>query len=83
MIGTSVSALFLFAIAAANIVVLLQVYRAFRTVKQGGRLVEDDVDGILAKRGFLGRIFRPLRLTSNCLVGVLGRVDVLGLGRRT
>ena len=60
MIGTSVSALFLFAIAAANIVVLLQVYRAFRTVKQGGRLVEDDVDGILAKRGFLGRIFRPL-----------------------
>ena len=60
MIGTSVSALFLFAIAAANIVVLLQVYRAFRTVKRGGRLVEDDVDGILAKRGFLGRIFRPL-----------------------
>ena len=42
-------------LAAANIVVLLQVYRAFRTVKRGGRLVEDDVDGILAKRG--GRIF--------------------------
>jgi high-affinity nickel-transport protein len=60
MIGTSVSALFLFAIAAANIVVLVQVYKAFRTVKEGGRLVEDDVDLLLSQRGFLGRIFRSL-----------------------
>ena len=45
MIGTSVSALFLFAIAAANILVLVQVYRAFQTVKAGGRLVEADIDG--------------------------------------
>ncbi len=60
MIGTSVSALFLFAIAAANIVVLVQVYKAFRTVNGGGRLVEDDVDLLLSKRGFLGRIFRSL-----------------------
>ena len=59
MIGTSVSALFLFAIAAANIVVLMQVYRAFRTVRRGGGLREEDVDHMLAQRGFLGRIFRP------------------------
>jgi high-affinity nickel-transport protein len=59
MIGTSVSALFLFLIAAANILVLIQIYRAFKTVKQGGRLVEADVDDILANRGFLGRFFRP------------------------
>ena len=58
-IGTSVSALFLFAIAAANILVLAQVYRAFKTAKRGGRLVEADVDDILANRGFLGRLFRP------------------------
>ena len=38
MIGTSVSALFLFAIAVANILVLVQVYRAFQAVKAGGRL---------------------------------------------
>lgn len=59
MIGISVSALFLFAIAAANIVVLTQVYRVFQAVTRGGRLVEADVDGMLAKRGFLGRVFRP------------------------
>jgi high-affinity nickel-transport protein len=58
-IGTSVSALFLFAIAAANILVLAQVYRAFRTVKRGGRLTVGDIDDLLGRRGFLGRIFRP------------------------
>jgi len=59
MIGTTVSALFLFAIAIANIVVLVQVYKAFRAVRMGGRLVEEDVDLLLSKRGFLGRLLRP------------------------
>ena len=59
MIGTSVSALFLFTIAAANILVLVQVYRAFQTVKAGGQLVEADIDWVLSGRGLLGRIFRP------------------------
>ena len=60
VIGTLVSALFLFIIAIANILVLISVYRAFRTVKNGGRLVEEDIDLILANRGFLSLIFRRL-----------------------
>jgi len=56
--GTIVSALFLFAIAAANVVVLVSVYRAFQTVKNGGRFVEDDLDPALANRGLLARLFR-------------------------
>jgi nickel/cobalt transporter (NiCoT) family protein len=60
VIGASVSTLFLFSIAAANILVLIQVYKAFQSVKRGGRLVEEDLDGILAQRGFLGCIFRRL-----------------------
>ena len=59
LIGTSVSALFLFAIAAANVLVLMQVYRAFKSFKQEGRLIEADIDAILLKRSFLGLIFRP------------------------
>jgi high-affinity nickel-transport protein len=59
IVGTSVSALFLFAIAAANILVLVQVYRAFKFVKTGRRLPDADIDEILSKRGFLGRIFQP------------------------
>ncbi len=59
MIGTSVSALFLFAIAAANILVFVQVYRAFRFVTKGHGMAEEDIDEILSKRGFLGRVLRP------------------------
>jgi nickel/cobalt transporter (NiCoT) family protein len=58
-IGTSVSALFLFAIAFANSLVLIQVVRALRAVNSGARLDAEDVDNILAKRGVLGRWLRP------------------------
>ena len=59
VIGTSVSALFLFTIAAANIVVLIEVYRALQAAKRGGPLAHDDVSQILAKSGVLGRLLRP------------------------
>ena len=52
------SALFLFAIAVANIIVLASVWRTFQTVKSGGRFVEEDLDLMLANRGLLGRLFR-------------------------
>lgn len=59
VIGTSVSALFLFGIALANTVVLIQVYGALQAVKRDGQLDDDNVENILAKRGFLGRLLRP------------------------
>lgn len=59
LIGTTVSALFLFAIAIANLFILAGVYRAFRRVKSGGRIHESDLD-ILPARGPLSRLFRPL-----------------------
>jgi high-affinity nickel-transport protein len=58
IVGTLVSALFLFAIAIANIIVLASVWRTFQTVKSGGRFVEEDLDLMLANRGLLGRLFR-------------------------
>jgi len=58
VVGTLVSAFFLFAIALANIIVLFSVYRTFRTVKNGGRYVDEDLDLMLANRGLLGRVFR-------------------------
>ena len=60
IIGTSVSALFLFAIAAANIVILRAVWRTFQHVRRGGRYVEEDFDLLLNSRGLLARLFRPL-----------------------
>ena len=60
IIGTSVSALFLFAIAAANIIILRGVWRTFQQVRRGGRYVEADFDMLLNSRGLLARLFRPL-----------------------
>ena len=58
IIGTLVSAAFLFAIAFANLAVLVTVYRTFQTVKKGGAFIEEDLDLALANRGLLGRLFR-------------------------
>lgn len=60
IIGTSVSAFFLLAIAAANIMILISVFRTFQHVKRGGQFVEEDLNLLLGKRGFFGRIFRNL-----------------------
>jgi nickel/cobalt transporter (NiCoT) family protein len=60
IIGTLVSAFFLLAIAAVNLTIFFGVLRAFRHVRGGGAYVEEDMDLLLAKGGFLARIFRPL-----------------------
>jgi len=60
LIGTSVSVLFLFAIAIANVFILAGVARTFARVKRGGRLVEADLDALPCASGVLARIFRPL-----------------------
>ena len=60
LIGTSVSALFLFAIAGANLVVLHSIWRTMRSVRRGGAYVEQDFDLLLNSRGFLARLFRPV-----------------------
>ena len=60
IIGTSVSGFFLLAIAIANIFILISVYHTFQHVKRGGQFVDEDLNLILAKRGFFGRIFRNL-----------------------
>ena len=60
VIGASASALFLFAIALFNILVLVSIVRIFQAVKRGEPFAEDDFDALLNNRGFLARIFRPL-----------------------
>jgi nickel/cobalt transporter (NiCoT) family protein len=60
VIGTSVSALFLFAISIANIVILVSVYRVFSAVKRGDRLIDDDLHDVLAQRGLLAHMLRSL-----------------------
>jgi high-affinity nickel-transport protein len=60
VIGTLISALFLFGIAIVNLVVLQSICHAFRRVRRGEPYVEDDFDLLLGNRGFLARLFRPV-----------------------
>ncbi len=60
IIATGVSAFFLFAIAALNVLIFVSVYRTFRAVRRGEGLVEEDLDTLLNGRGVLVRLFRPL-----------------------
>jgi nickel/cobalt transporter (NiCoT) family protein len=66
IVSTSVSALFLFLIAAINVVILRGVWRAFNKVRRGEPYSDDDLDILLNNRGFVSRLFRPMfRLVSN------------------
>jgi high-affinity nickel-transport protein len=60
LVGTALSAVFLFAIAITNILILIGVCRSFQRAKNGSRFVEEDLDFLLANRRFLGRLFRPI-----------------------
>ncbi|HEY8594046.1 MAG TPA: HoxN/HupN/NixA family nickel/cobalt transporter [Devosiaceae bacterium] len=60
LVGTSVSAGFLLLIAFANLIVFIGIYKAFRAARAGRPIDEADVDGILARRGLLGRVFHRL-----------------------
>ncbi len=74
--GTLISACFLLTIAAINGLVLIAIFRTFRRVKAGGAYEDEELDLLLARRGFFGRLFRFLfRLVNHSwqmyLVGIL------------
>jgi len=84
-ISTSVSALFLLAIAAMNIVIFFSIYRSYRRVRAGGRYAEEDLDILLNNRGFLSRLFRPLfrLVTKSWHMFLLGFLFGLGFDTAT
>lgn len=60
VVATTVSALFLFTIAAMNLIILRSVWKTFAHVRAGGTYVEEDLDLLLGNRGLLARLFRPV-----------------------
>ena len=85
LIGTLVSTFFLFAIAIMNLVILRAVIGAFRRVRRGEPYVDEDFDLLLASRGFLARIFRPLfrLITKSRHMYLLGFLFGLGFDTAT
>ncbi|KKB60906.1 nickel transporter [Robbsia andropogonis] len=60
IVSTLVSAFFLFALALMNFLILRGIFRAWKHVRAGGSYVDDDFDMLLANRGLIARLFRPL-----------------------
>jgi nickel/cobalt transporter (NiCoT) family protein len=60
LIGTSISAFFLFAIALINILVLWEIFQTFQKVKRGEEYSEQTLEEFLNQRGLMARFFRPL-----------------------
>ena len=66
IVGTLVSSIFLLVIAVINIVVLLDIYKTFREVRNGGVYNDYTLNESLNKRGLMARFFRPLlAITKN------------------
>jgi high-affinity nickel-transport protein len=59
-VGTLFSTLFLFGIAAVNLMVLRSIRRTFIRVRAGEPYIEEDFDLLLGSRGLLARLFRPV-----------------------
>jgi high-affinity nickel-transport protein len=60
LIGTSVSALFLLLIAAINMIILVDIFKTFHEVKNGGQYNDQTLNETLNNRGLMGRFFKPL-----------------------
>jgi high-affinity nickel-transport protein len=58
--GTLISACFLLAIAVMNLLILRSIIATFRRVLAGGVYCDEDLNLLLARRGFFGRMFRGL-----------------------
>ncbi|HTT45788.1 MAG TPA: HoxN/HupN/NixA family nickel/cobalt transporter [Thermoplasmata archaeon] len=56
VLGTLISGVFLFLIGIVNVIIVLEVYRMFRGVRDG-KLDQKALDDQMLKRGFLNRIF--------------------------
>lgn len=65
VIGTTVSALFLLAIGLANLFILKGIWAAFARARRGEKIVDEDLDALLAGRGLMARVFnRTFRVVS-------------------
>lgn len=60
LIGTSISAAFLYLIAIINLLVLWEIFQTFRKVRRGEEYSDQSLEAFLNQRGLMGRFFRPL-----------------------
>ena len=60
IVGTLVSALFLYVIGFINLLVLWNLFKTFRDIKRGKAPEDQQFADLLDQRGLLGRLFKPV-----------------------
>ena len=60
IVSTSISSIFLLAIAVMNLTIFMSAWRTYRRVRGGSSYVNEDLDMLLGNRGVLSRLLRPL-----------------------
>ncbi len=85
VISTIVSAVFLFAVAAMNMTIFAGVFRSLRRLRAGEPYRDEDLDILLAGRGLLCRLLRPLfgLITRSWQMLALGLLFGLGFDTAT
>ncbi len=85
LVGTSVSAAFLLAVAAVNVVILARLWRSFVRARAGAPIDEDDLNALLAGRGLVARMLRPMfrMITRSWHMFPLGLLFGLGFDTAT
>jgi high-affinity nickel-transport protein len=79
LIGTSVSSIFLYLIAILNLIILLDIVRVFREMRQGD-FDEARLDAQLDARGFMNRFFGRLSRAINASWQMYPLGFLFGLG---
>jgi high-affinity nickel-transport protein len=65
LVSTSISVVFLMAIAAMNVTIFFSLYRNYLTLKKTGSYQPEKIENLLSQRGLLSKILMPLfRLVS-------------------
>jgi nickel/cobalt transporter (NiCoT) family protein len=82
--GTLASGLFLYLIAAMNIIALLGISRAFAKLRRGS-YSDEEIEATLNDRGFLARLLRPImnRITRSVQIYPVGALFGLGFDTAT
>lgn len=60
IIGTTISALFLFILGIINLLIFIDTFKKFQHYKNKGQQESEDIEKILEQQGFLDKIFKPM-----------------------
>lgn len=85
LIGTSVSAIFLYSVGLINLLVLIEIVQMFRRVTRGEVYREEMLDASLGQLGLMNRFFRPIvrMIDSSWKMYPLGLLFGLGFDTAT